>query len=239
MAANVEILRRPSDRALAAAVAIGFPLIVLVGYAKTYYLKTFFDGPALANSLVHLHGMVMSAWVLYFVAQVALVRTRNVRLHMTLGFVGIALAALVVIVGFATGYDSNIVRRSAPPGADPHEFFIVPITDMVLFVILFSAAIYYRKKPAKHKALMILTAVNFIPAALARMPLVPPDQVILFAFAGANGIGIALLLWNWRAHGKLNWTFAFGLAMLMLSLPARIWFASTPAWHQFTNWLAG
>ena len=54
----------------------------------------------------------MTLWVCYFTAQTVLIRTRNVKLHMTLGFVGIALAALVVVVGMATAYDAHLVTRN-------------------------------------------------------------------------------------------------------------------------------
>ena len=62
-----------------------FPLIVLIGYFKTYYFSAFFDVPSVANALVHAHGIVMTVWVLYFVAQVALIRSKNIKLHMTIG----------------------------------------------------------------------------------------------------------------------------------------------------------
>ncbi len=239
MAINANVLRRPSDSKLLLAVAALFPLIVLVGYSKTYYFKAFFtDVPALANNIVHLHAFIMSAWVVYFVVQVALIRTKNVKLHMTMGMAGIALAVLVIAVGLATGYNSQIVRHAAPPGANPREFFIIPITDMVLFAILFAGAIYYRKRPAQHKSLMILTAVNFMPAAISRLPFIPPELSILAAFGIANGLGLVFLLWHSWIHKKFNWIFAAGLTMLVVSLPLRIMIAKTDLWHGFTAWLA-
>src|SRR5918998_5069911 len=105
MAINANVLRRPSDRRLFLAAAVLFPLVVLAGYFKSYYFSPFFDLPPVANLLVHAHAAVMTLWVAYFSAQIALIRTRNVRLHMTMGLVGIALAVLVVVVGTATAYD--------------------------------------------------------------------------------------------------------------------------------------
>jgi hypothetical protein len=58
----------------------------------------------------------MSTWVLYFVAQVALVRSKNIKLHMSVGIAGIALAAIVVVVGMATAWDAHMVRGMAPAG---------------------------------------------------------------------------------------------------------------------------
>lgn len=152
MAINANILRRPSDRGLFLAAAIGFPLLVLLGYFRSYYFSAFFDARPIANALVHAHGIVMSVWVIYFVTQVALIRSKSVKLHMSMGMAGIGLAALVVVVGMATARDSNMVRGAATPGWNPHSFFLIPVGDMLLFVIYFAGAIYYRNVRPSTKA---------------------------------------------------------------------------------------
>lgn len=240
MAVNANLIRRTSDRSLYLATAIAFPLVVLIGYFKSYYFSALFtDAPPLANTLVHAHGVVMSAWVIYFVAQVALIRTKNIKLHMSMGFAGIALAALVVVVGMLTAYDAQLVRHSAPPGADPHEFFILPAGDMLLFVIFFAGAIYYRKRPAEHKSLMLMTAINFMPAALFRIPLLPLEYTPFLAFGLPALIAIFSLIWLRIKHGKFNRIFvaAIMLYLILLPIPFRMAFAQTSVWHGFTNWL--
>ncbi len=241
MAVNADILirrRKPSDRNLFLLAAIIFPLIVLIGYFKSYYFISFFpDVRPISNALVHAHGIIMSVWVLYFVAQIVLIRTKNIKLHITMGFVGIALAAIVVIVGMVTAYDSQLVRQTAPPGNDPHEFFIIPFGDMFLFVIIFASAIYFRKRPLEHKSLMLMTAINFTPAALFRIPIVPPEYSLLFAFGTTFLIAVLYLIWSRAKHGKFNYVFAAATLLFVISLPLRLAFAKTEIWHSFTNWL--
>lgn len=240
MAINANILprRRPSDRNLFLAAAIAFPLIVLTGYFKSYYFTAFFpDARPIANALVHAHAVVMSIWVLYFVAQVALVRTKNIKLHITMGFAGIALAAIVVIVGLVTAYDAQLVRHAAPPDFDPHEFFVLPFGDMVLFALFFAGAIYYRKRPLEHKSMMLMTAINFAPAALFRIPIVPENYAILFAFGIPALFGIFGLAWFKLKHGKFIYIFAVSILLYIVALPLRFVFAETAIWHGFTNWL--
>ncbi len=237
MAINANLIRRPSDKNLFLTAAIGFPLLVLIGYFRSYYFINFFDSRPIANWLVHAHGITMSAWVLYFVAQVALVRSKNIKLHMTLGMAGIALAALVVVVGLATAYDAQLVRRAAPPGNDPHEFFILPVGDMFLFVVYFAGAIYYRKRPLEHKSLMLMTAINFVPAALFRIPIVPPDFALLFAFGTPVLFALGCLAWFQVKHGGFNRVFAAATLAFIVALPLRIVVAQTVAWHSLTNWL--
>ncbi|HEX7720969.1 MAG TPA: hypothetical protein VF397_02350, partial [Pyrinomonadaceae bacterium] len=50
------------DRRLYIWFAALMPLIVLAGFARTYYLKGFFGTPSLPGLLVHLHGLVMTTW---------------------------------------------------------------------------------------------------------------------------------------------------------------------------------
>jgi hypothetical protein len=239
MAINANILRpRPVDRDLFLAAAIGFPLLVLIGYFRTYYFSAFFDVPAIANALVHAHGIVMSLWVAYFVSQVALIRSRNVKLHMTMGMAGIALALVVIVVGMATAIDAQLVRGAAPPGENPHAFFVLPVSDMTLFIVFFAAAIYFRKRPAEHKSLMLLTAINFLPAALFRIPAVPPEYAILWAFGVPALIAVACLGWHSWKHGKVNRVFALGVSLLIIAIPLRIVLMASDTWLALVGWLA-
>ncbi len=238
MAINANALRRPSDRPLFLAAAILFPLVVLAGYFKSYYFSAFFDVPSVANMLVHAHAVVMTLWVAYFSAQIALIRTKNVRLHMTMGMVGVALAALVVAVGTATAYDAQLVRGSAPPGVNPHSFFVLPMLDMALFVVFFAGAIYYRKRPTEHKTLMLMTAIAFMPAALFRLPVVPPQLMTHWAFGVPMFVALGCLGWHRAKHRKLNKVFAAAVLLVVAAHPLRIALLNSEAWLRFTAWLA-
>src|SRR6187397_1282777 len=91
VAMNGRIDQRLFDRRLFGAAAIAFPLIVLAGFGRTYYVRGFFNAPPLPSGLVHFHGFVMSAWVVLFVTQVYLISSREIRLHQCLGYGGVAL----------------------------------------------------------------------------------------------------------------------------------------------------
>ncbi|HEV3063357.1 MAG TPA: hypothetical protein VGY48_34245 [Vicinamibacterales bacterium] len=83
---------RPAiDRRLSAGVAIGFALTTLVGFAQTYYLKVLFGTPPL-RLLLHVHGVVMTAWVVLFLVQVGLIAERRTDLHRRLGVMGAVVA---------------------------------------------------------------------------------------------------------------------------------------------------
>lgn len=238
MAINSNLLKRPSDQDLYKIAAIVFPLVVLIGYFKSYYFSAFFDVPSVANALVHFHGLVMSLWVVYFTAQVALIRTKNYKVHMTMGMVGIALAALVVVVGMATAYDAQLVRHSAPPGENPHSFFFLPAGDMTLFVIFFSAAIYYRKRPAAHKGLMLLTAINFMPAALFRVSPLPYKYTLLWSFGIPAFAAVLCFAWHTAKYRKINYVFAAGVALLVVMVPLRFVVPDSSLWLRLVAMIA-
>lgn len=239
MAVNDAYDWRRSDRKLFAAAAIAFAVIVFIGFARTYYLKIAFDTPALPSTLVHIHGLVMSAWVAFFAAQIWLIRSKKSKVHMSLGMLGIVLAVLIVVVGFftAAGAAKN-GSSSAPPDIPPLAFFVVPFADLIIFSILFAAAVYYRLNSANHKRLMLLTAVSFLPPAVARIP-VPSHQSFgpLFFFGVPVILTIGLLVYDsWRS-GKVNKVFLIGSFLLIASYPLRIVVSGTDAWMSFATWV--
>lgn len=228
---------RLADRRLFLVSAILFPLFILIGYFRSYYFSAFFDVKPLANTLVHAHGLVMSLWVIYFTAQVALIRTKNIKLHMSMGLAGVILAVIVFVVGMATAIDAHLIRLSAPAGIHPFSFFTVPLIDMLLFAIFFSGAVIYRKRPAEHKTLMLMTAINFLPAAVARMPLLPEHLVLLQACVIPDIAAIAGLIWHSRKHGKVNKAFALAVFIFIVSQPLRIALGMSDIWLRFMAWV--
>lgn len=239
MAINENLLRRSRERRFFLLAAILFPLIVLIGFARTYYLKVFFATPPLASILVHLHGGVMTAWVALFIAQIWLIRSKNVRLHQTIGFAGIALAILVVIVSFFTAVTAaKYGAMSSPPDIPRLAFLIVPIFDLVVFVMLFGAAVYHRKHPVEHKRLMFLTALNFLPPAVARIPSLTLQSLGPLWFFGFPGvIALAVLIADTWYHRKLNKVFLAGTLALIASYPLRLMLGGTETWMGIAAWL--
>ena len=73
------------DRSLYVWMAVFIPVVVLIGFARTYYLKGFFGTPSLPSLLVHFHGAVMTAWVVLFMTQVWLISSRRTKVHQRLG----------------------------------------------------------------------------------------------------------------------------------------------------------
>ena len=239
MAISEAALSRMREKRIYLIAAILFPLIILIGFGRTYYLKELFNAPPLASYLVHIHGLIMTAWVGLFFTQIFLIRSKNIRLHQTLGFAGIGLGLLVVVSGFFTAIAAaKNGAFSFPPDIPRLSFLAVPMFDLVTFVLLFGAAIYYRKQAANHKRLMLLTAISLLPPAVARIPI---DGILqlgpLFFFGVPTAIAIiALIHDSWR-NQKLNRAFLIATIVLIASYPLRIVVSGTDSWLAFAAWL--
>jgi len=221
---------RTRDRRLAIAIAVLTPLVVFIGFARSYYLRQFFGFPPLPSLLVHVHGAVMTAWVALFAVQVGLVASHRTRLHMKLGILGLVLAILVLVVGTLTSLVAA-ARGSTIPGWESLSFLIIPLGDMLAFGILVGAALYDRRKLDVHKRLMLLSALNMLPAAVARIPIGFIERNGALAFYGLPDLCVvALVAYDTIKQRRLHPAYFWGASLLILSHPLRIMFARTDIW---------
>lgn len=231
--------QHPNERGLFLTAAVLFALIVVVGFARTYYLKGLFATPPLASLLVHVHGIVMSAWVALFATQVFLIRSHQVGLHKKVGIAGVGLAGVVVVVGFFTAISAaKNGTASFPPNVPRLAFLAVPLFDLLMMVVLVGAATYWRRRPAYHKRLMLLAAINLLPPALARFPV--PTLVALgplFFFGVPTLLTLIALGYDRWRNGTFNGVFALGALLLIASYPIRLIVSGTDAWMRFATWL--
>ena len=72
--------------------AIAIAITVFAGFSRSYFLKAWYGTPELSR-LLHVHGLVFTTWVLFFLAQTTLVASGKTYLHRRMGIGGAALAA--------------------------------------------------------------------------------------------------------------------------------------------------
>lgn len=227
------------DRRLFLVWSLLFMAAALIGFGRTYYFRAFFGGLPLSSTLVQAHGALMTAWIALFATQVWLIRSGNRRVHMKLGWAGVALAAAMVAVGFVVAtHAAKYGSPSFPPEFTSMQFAVVPLVDLVMFVGLFGAAVYFRKNAANHKRLMLLTIINFLPPALARFP---GETIHTLGPIVFNGVPvllmIGLLIADRRVTGRVNRAMLVGSLLLIASYPIRIAISRTDVWLHFITWL--
>lgn len=230
--------RSGTDRIFYTIVAVVAALVAFAGFAHTYYLKGLFGTPALSG-LVHVHAIVMTAWVALFLVQARLIAVRRADLHRRLGVVGAALAVLVVVVGTATSIEA--ARRGLMPasfGGAALEFLVIPLGAVVVFGVLVAAALVYRRRSDFHKRLMALASIGILTPAIARIPLDIVQAGGPPLFLGLTDlIALACVAYDTARNRRLHPAFGWGLLFLFASQALRLMLAGTPAWMEFATWL--
>ena len=207
--------RRAVEKRYYISAAVGSILIVFAGFARTYYLKGFFDSAPILE-LVHVHGIVMSLWFVVFLVQVALVASRRTNIHRKVGVGGTVLAALMVIIGVVTAISA--ARRGVSPGPPPLVFLVVPLGDLLVFSVLVAAGISLRKKLSTHKRLMLMASMGILTPAIARLPFefIATGGPLVF-FGLTDLVILAVIAIDTVRNRRLHPAFGWG-ALLILSL---------------------
>lgn len=224
---------RNRDRRFFTGMAIAAALTVFIGFAPTYYLGNFFDARPV-STLVHIHGVVSTSWILLFVAQTSLVAAGRTDLHRRLGVAGAVLAVGVLVVGFITAVTAARLGRS--PGPPPLVFLSVPIGTLVAFGVLVGIGLYNRRRSETHRRLMLLATIAILTPALARLRFIGSGGPPL-AIGGTCAFVLVCLLYDRIAHGRIHPAFLWGGLLLMLSLPVRFAVGRTDAWLAVAGWL--
>src|SRR5687767_9394317 len=239
MAINDSAARNAFERRFFLAIAILFPITVLIGFGPTYYLKGMFDSPPIPRLIIHIHGFVMALWVALFGVQVYLIRSRRIKIHQRLGLLSVIVGVTIIITGLMTAVAAaKYGSTSSPPGVLPLEFLIVPFGDVLVFAVLFAAALYYRRNAPNHKRLILLTVLNFVPAAIARFPFgLTESYGPLWFFGVPDVLAIVFVIADTWRNRKLSKVFLAGAIFLIASHWIRLPFASTSVWMNFATWI--
>jgi hypothetical protein len=143
--------------------------IFLTGFAKNFYLRAWLGTRPLILS-AWVHGLVMTAWLVVFAAQVILVARRRLDLHRRLGQWGVWLAIVVVVVGVATILvRSRLMYPAATPWTSVVVFVAFDGLSLLLFGVLVSFAWRNRPRPAIHRRLMTMAMLALLPPAFGRL----------------------------------------------------------------------
>ena len=216
--------------------AIAIALTVFIGFSRSYYLKGWYGTPGLSG-LLHLHGLLFTTWVLFFLLQTTLVASGRTYIHRRMGVGGAVLAALVVIVGTTVAIGRARTGPSPIPGVPPLSFLAIPLFDMVVFAILVGSAIYLRRRLEAHKRLMTLAMITLLAAPIARLhfSFLPPGPLTFFGLADL--FIVAMLIYDLTARRQIHPATIWGGLLVVASQPLRLMISATPAWLAFAGWI--
>jgi hypothetical protein len=163
---NVALKKASSRLRLFFVVMAGAVIVtVFAGFAPTFYLRGSFAQTRPMSVLLHVHGVVFSAWVSFFLIQTLLIARGSRRLHQRLGWIGAGIAAAMVILVTAAMVEQLRRVNGFPP---PPLALALSLFDIIVFAALVGAALYYRKRPDWHKRFMLSATIILLGAPMFR-----------------------------------------------------------------------
>lgn len=237
------------------AMALTCLAIAVLGFVPTYFaplVQGKFSGPP----LLHIHGLILFAWMIYFCTQTWLVAQGRTVAHRTWGVLGLSIATAMVFV--VTAIVSLRISQASLPGQPEglahgvRAFAWVSIGGIAFFIGAFALAIVYVKRPEIHKRLLLLATISLLGAPIARWfltllaPHAPPPPAPpaglpavfappVFVAVPPALVGDILLfvaMWvDWRTRGRVHPVYLIGGGLMLLLHITQVQVAESPAWQ--------
>ena len=243
--ADLNPLARPGNRAqrterlFFSSIAVALLIVVVVGFAPTYFLRSSFGSPALTPSL-HVHGLLFTTWMVLLLIQTSLIAASKTAWHRRLGVAGAVLGALMMVVGayVAITRARTGLATPPPPGLTPAVVLTLPLATLVVFPALFGAALWFRRRTDVHKRLVIIATLELVTAAVARWPVIATLGPVAF-FGITDLFVVALAAYDVKSRGRIHPATLWGGLFLLAWQPLRIAIGFTAPWQTFVDWLIG
>lgn len=226
------------------AMAVSMAVVVFIGFSRTFFLRFWFpevQSLAAREAIFLVHGAFFTAWIAMLILQSSLIKAGRVQQHRKLGWLGVAVAISVVLLGTY----GSLVAAQRPGGfigvpVPPQQFLIVPLADMVLFGLFVSLAVAWRRDSGSHKRLMLLATINLLEAAVVRFPFDFITNGAPFTSFGLSDLFIvAMVVWDLRSSRKLHAVTLWAGLLTILSQPLRLMISDTQAWLKLAGWAVG
>jgi hypothetical protein len=202
--------------------------VVAIGFVPTIG-ERLLHPPTPRPLILYGHAIIFSSWVLLFVAQSALVRTANIRMHRRLGVAGAILGGILPVYGVATA----IVMQDR----DGASFLSLPFNDMLTFATAFWLAIYWRRKPEFHRRLMIIATCCLTGAAFARFP--PSIVPSPWFYAGVDILILLAVLRDLIVIKTVHVVYRYGMPLIVVTqgLAVYLFLGAPSMWLRFVHLL--
>jgi hypothetical protein len=234
--------------------------VAVLGFMPTYFMPLAqgrFDAPP----LVHIHGLVLFSWVVFFVTQASLAAQGKIVAHRTWGVLGVSIVTAMTFV--VTWVVTMRIHQAMAPGVPAdilrgtETFAWVTMGGLAFIVPTFILAIVNVKRPEVHKRLILLMTVSMLAAPIARWFLTflapPPDPnaaplppgvteapPIMVAIPPALVGDIVLLIamsYDWKTRGRPHPVYLIGGGILLLQQVTVTQVGQSAAWHAVATFI--
>ncbi|MGH9495026.1 MAG: hypothetical protein ACRD3B_08525 [Candidatus Sulfotelmatobacter sp.] len=217
--------------------SLALATLVVWGFSRTVGANLFHASPP-RPLLLWIHGTAFSTWIVFFILQSTLVRTRNMSVHRFLGWFGAGLAATMVVLGFTvavvmTRFDTNVLHQK---GVD--AFLSVPFADMIVFGACMALAIYWRKRPEFHRRLIFIASCELMDAAIGRFDFIFNHNLF---YPGLDLLIALGMLRDWIVEGRVHKVYLYALPPIVVlqGLAVYLWRVNPVWWQGITHAILG
>jgi hypothetical protein len=203
--------------------------LVVWGFSRTVDANLFHAKPP-RPLLLWVHGAAFSTWIIFFIVQSGLVRVRKVSVHRTLGWFGVGLASLMVVLGFTIAvimarFDTVVLQQK-----DADAFLSIPFFDMIAFGVLMALAIYWRKKPDYHRRLIFIASCELMDAAVGRFDFIFNHNLF---YPTLDLLILAGMARDLIVDGRINKVYLYALPVMAVGQALAIYmWRGNPGWWQ-------
>jgi hypothetical protein len=215
--------------------------IAVLGFMPTYFVPMA-RGTLVDEPIVHIHGIILFAWVTFFFTQSWLVAQGKVLSHRNWGLLGISIfTAMVFIVTAVVSLRIAQAQLPGQPAGAAHAvraFSWVSIGGLVFIVPVFILAMVKLRDTETHKRLMLLLTISLLGAPIARWFLTflapapdasapPPPAglpvvniIPIFVTIAPALVGDILwliaMVYDYRTRGRVHPVYTIGGAIMVL-----------------------
>ena len=209
------------DRFFYVAAGAIFLVLIVLGFQQYIFHGKHFDGSPIAPvmlAIVVAHSSAIFLWFVGFFVQALMISTHNRRVHMTLGWGVVGIAALIAATGPLVATRSLQVDPSQVIFDWPsRQFLLVMYTEIALFAAFVAIGVLNRKRPRIHRPMMLMASLAIVSGATARIAQVNSMfglHLWMALFGPVVALGLLLLVVRAAMTRSFDRPFAMGLAVL-------------------------
>ncbi len=229
-----------SDAGFYLIMALVAALLLLAGFAPSFYLKSVIHAPPPLSRLTMTHGVVFTAWMGIFVVQAALIRLRRPAVHRQLGILGVILFGAMVSLALSTALTAGRLGHVPPGSPPPLAFMALPIFALVGLMATFGLAVWNRRRSDWHKRLMVASFFMMTPPGTHRLTVGAgfPQHGTSVSLAVAELLLAICAAYDLKTHGRVHPAYLVSAAVMAAVHVGVMWAYHSPAWLKFATVLA-
>jgi hypothetical protein len=205
--------------------------VVVIGFGRTFYLRSFFL-PRPLSAVLQFHGVALTLWYGLVLLQGLLVVQAQRAWHARIAWLSIPIVAVVIISGVLVNLNVAVQIDSA---SSPENMFVwANFMSLLSFAILLVAGVILRRRFIAHHRLIFFASLAIIGPAFARFAFWPAIGMgivfaPIFAMAGMILLIVVAVAYDFSLFRRVQPATIAGLAGVLVPLIAGTALAITGA----------